>query len=418
MESNKYSFRGVEYEFQENRQLIERYICPICQELINDPVQTSCGHLFCEFCLRINNSGFCPACRTLFSEQPRRDKFNQREVKKLTVSCPNKAKGCSLVGDLGDIIKHCNLEDGKGCLYQLVTCSKCRIKMEGRHYSYHIKEECPSRLYTCPNCHNSGPYEKIANSHLKECSHLPIECPNKCGVTNVLRKDISDHLCSCPLEVVSCRYKVLGCRVSLPRKMMKHHLSEKKDDHLDIALDTITQLTTRLSQLQSSLDFLSYQFTFLTNAVKPGLELPKRPVPQHHGYWLQVEPFPLYPPCVLRITRLAVGTTRTHPFYSKVGGYQLNIRVSLENQSFLTIELDFNHLDDTNNFLPNSCVEVDLTLLNQTKDSSHISHKLNGNAWISEVKDSRVRFPLPSASRGSTCYIKDGQLFVRINSVK
>ena len=46
---NVYSYQGREYSFLD--QVPEDLVCPICHELLDEPQQTQCGHLFCKKCL-------------------------------------------------------------------------------------------------------------------------------------------------------------------------------------------------------------------------------------------------------------------------------------------------------------------------------------------------------------------------------
>ena len=62
----KFSYQGVEYEFiDEIKKNLEDLVCPICQEILSDPLITSCGHLFCRRCLEEDGRGLkdCPVCR-------------------------------------------------------------------------------------------------------------------------------------------------------------------------------------------------------------------------------------------------------------------------------------------------------------------------------------------------------------------
>ena len=49
----QFSYRGINYTFVNcQRKLLEELKCTICLELVSDPVQTSCGHLFCGECIK------------------------------------------------------------------------------------------------------------------------------------------------------------------------------------------------------------------------------------------------------------------------------------------------------------------------------------------------------------------------------
>ena len=235
----KYSYCSKEYQFiSKDKSFIERLLCPICQEILHEPVQTSCGHLFCERCLKRVQLKNCPSCRAEFEEEPRRDRFNEREIRNLIVKCQNSSRGCEWEGELGNVESHQN----SVCGYQLVQCgNKCGAEMERRKVEKHKKDHCELRRYKCPHCWHWNTYKKVTSEHFKECVGFPLDRPNNCGEKGIRRKDTSSHLCACPEEVVPCRYQSLGCKVKLPRKQMKDHLKDK-DTHLDIAMATTSEL--------------------------------------------------------------------------------------------------------------------------------------------------------------------------------
>ena len=88
-----YGYRGVEYEFVNTQtELLEELKCPICRELVCDPVQTSCGHLFCGICIKETKT--CPVDCEQFTSH--KDNYNDRRVCNLKVKCPNKRRGCHM----------------------------------------------------------------------------------------------------------------------------------------------------------------------------------------------------------------------------------------------------------------------------------------------------------------------------------
>ena len=113
-----FSYKGKEYLFvEETKKALEALQCPVCFEIVLEPVQTSCGRLFCGKC--VDKAATCPACRKQFTSMP--DHFNNRRVRSLRVKCPHTANGCKWVGDLGDVNDHKAVQ----CEFQLKPCPYC-----------------------------------------------------------------------------------------------------------------------------------------------------------------------------------------------------------------------------------------------------------------------------------------------------
>ncbi|XP_035664231.1 TNF receptor-associated factor 2-like [Branchiostoma floridae] len=101
----------------------QKYRCPFCQLILRDPVQTHCGHRYCSSCLDIFNPGDgaarCLSCpkesppedTILDRSQMYRDRFAEREIEQMEVTCP--MTGCGWEGSLGDLIHkhHCPATD-------------------------------------------------------------------------------------------------------------------------------------------------------------------------------------------------------------------------------------------------------------------------------------------------------------------
>ena len=366
----EFCYHGKEYHFIcEDKRLVDKFICPICQEILYEPVQTSCGHLFCGQCLEGAKVLDCPSCRTKFEEEPRRDRFNEREIKNLTIKCRSSSRGCQWEGELGNIEAHQN----EYCEYHVVMCiNRCGQEMERRYCDKHIRDECQMRPYHCPYCPwYSGTYQKVVREHLKDCSSYPLDCPNSCGVQDVKRGSLSSHLAVCPEEVVPCRYQSLGCKCKLPRKQMKQHL-EDKSSHLEIAMTTTSELVLEqhklrgeyadlkntICQLQKHMSLIQ---TTLSNFCPSTVPRPST------RWWLKEDLPPCYPPCTLKVVVDVNGSGRSPPFISQPGGYKL-VLLTYEDDIYSMEVLD----EDCNYPLryPVTFV-VNYTLLNQDENKDH-----------------------------------------------
>ena len=403
----KYSYCNKEYQFiSKDKSLVERYLCPICQEILHEPVQTSCGHLFCGRCLKRVRSKNCPSCRAEFVREPIEDKFNEREIKNLIVKCQNSSRGCEWEGELGNVESHQN----GVCGYQLVQCgNKCGAEIERRDIEKHKKDHCELRMYKCPYCTLYwDTYKKVTSEHFKECDGFPLDCPNNCGKKRIERRDMSSHLCACPEEVVPCRYQSLGCKVRLPRKQMKDHLKEK-DTHLDIAMATTSELVTELNKVNSEYSVIKMQVDALLKKTSTKVELPS-PVPPSKP-WLKEDLFPHYPPCTLRVELDECRRGVTPHFFSHPGGYGLELRAGRYIGYYC-----INPVDHPVNYSLKWPVEitVNYVILNQEEDKDHDHNKYS--RVITSPKDT-LQSTLLSSERLPPRFIKDNNLYIKISSV-
>lgn len=158
------------------------YICPICLEILRKPVLTTCGHLFCKKCLNSHfnsSSKKCPIDREdlnnyiLFL-----DKRTERNIFSLDIHCPNKNE-CNWIGNMHQLKKHINT-----CLFEVLACFN--------------------------NCHEENIQRKYMENHLKT---------------------------KCPLQLISCEFKHLGCNVNILRKDIENHMKSETVEHLNLLVN-------------------------------------------------------------------------------------------------------------------------------------------------------------------------------------
>ena len=397
---------GREYEFlSTEKKFVEKYVCPICQEVLFEPVQTSCGHLYCEQCIKRSRSRSkrCPSCRAALEEEPRRDKFHERDIKNLTVKCSNNSVGCVWTGELSAVVSHVS----DVCAYQLVRCpNMCGEELKRRDIEQHKRENCVLRTYKCPYCRYSNTYRKITTEHFDKCDSVPVDCPNSCGKRGIKKGDLSSHLALCPEEVVSCRYLPLGCKMRLPRKRMKDHINEK-DNHLDIAMTTTIDLVTELNETKLTIGVLQRQMEALVKKtcteISPSSLFPKP--------WLKEDPFPFYPPCTLQAKLDEAGIGVTPPFSTQPGasGYKLKMRVCARKSVFdiLPVNLSSSPLN-----WPRS-IEVNFHILNQDDNEYHLIRTCSYNFTTGRSLSTCVFKPLALASK----FHRDGSVYIRVQSI-
>ena len=186
-----YPYKGQDYTFvNQLDRYLQELLCPICCDIVSEPLQTSCGHLFCNGCYNANAqwTAKCPLCKQQHTRVP--DEFIHRKVRNLEVRCVNHQLGCKWVGNLGEEMQH-RMTEGS-CQFEEMPCPyNCgdiirRLTQEG-----HLNE-CTMRPYRCPYCGKKGIYYAITGEHAETCTKYPVPCPNGCN-TQIPRKNTSRY---------------------------------------------------------------------------------------------------------------------------------------------------------------------------------------------------------------------------------
>lgn len=214
--------------------------CLICTSVARMPQQMDCcGKLYCLSCLTESRlySNKCPNCRKDGKSFP--DMRSERQIKALKVSCQN--DGCKWRGQLRDLDDH-----GNTCEFTIVGCpNECRAQIQRRKLQAHVYSTCPKRMFTCPHCKEAGMYADITTTHLRKCPGVKIQCPFSCGVHHFRRKNLQEHLSTCPNEIIPCSWSEIGCSTRLPRNTMKNHEQHFTNLHLAMASRAISALKNK-----------------------------------------------------------------------------------------------------------------------------------------------------------------------------
>ena len=253
-------------------------ICKICRLPSRNPHMTlCCGHVFCMSCISKVEGSTCCICRATKRGQPQyklyKNKQVERDVWSLQIYCPNKEKGCEWQGELNSITK-CHLKPGgiDGCQYEDIKCSNgCGKMIQQRHFTKHVKNECPCRVVKCPYCHRNGKHSFIDGEHQRQCPKLLLPCPNNCTTESICQSEMREHRNRCPLEIIQCRYYNQGCKEKMARKDQSAHDERNLEKHLALttqALTTQMSITQELATLRSDMAIIKQQLSFFLKSVQ------------------------------------------------------------------------------------------------------------------------------------------------------
>ena len=316
-----YHYKGKEFTFLDAPvRLLEELKCPICLEILFEPVVTGCKHLFCEKCVKVRKQS-CPTCRKWVSETVP-DVGIARVLKAFKVKCLYSSEGCEWQGELGDAEEHL-----KNCQYKKPECPNgCGGKMNLELLEEHCRELCPNRSFKCPHCGKVGMFEYITTTHNAICGDFPLLCPAGCGdkERKRKRKNMQSHLSTeCPEEYVSCKYATFGCDTAVRRREKESHFSDDTF-HFKKSMESQIAMFQSLGTL--------FQSSTYTRPDVASLPLSFRP-------WLQNTPtcYPR-PPWVVKLEGFE--EKRLHelwysePVYSHFGGYKMRLCIYPQNDEF------------------------------------------------------------------------------------
>ena len=131
----------------------KNFFCPICQDVLKDPVQCHNEHYFCKACItqHLKNSKTCPVCMQKVTEEtlnkPSRIVTNYLDG--LIINCDHSERGCTELIELGRLETHIRV-----CKYQPVTCpnEECAKIMNLADLEQHKSEVCEYRQVYCDEC--------------------------------------------------------------------------------------------------------------------------------------------------------------------------------------------------------------------------------------------------------------------------
>ena len=222
-----------------------------------------CGESYCHACIaEICQQGRpCPDCGKKSFTILEQLKYQQR-IKALRAYCSMKERGCGWSGTLEQLDTHLD-PDQDSCQYVDTKCPlNCSVTIPKNKVEQHVAEECTKRLYVCQHCAFKATYEEVMGTHLSECKYVPLQCPNRCGVT-CDREDMEDHMNMCRLEEVVCMFRGVGCKERFVREDEGDHSEKSIQQHLILtaaeAIKANEQLERKLQDQEQKVSLLEHK---------------------------------------------------------------------------------------------------------------------------------------------------------------
>ncbi|XP_074503362.1 E3 ubiquitin-protein ligase PDZRN3-B isoform X2 [Sebastes fasciatus] len=203
--------------------------CNLCNKVLEDPLTTPCGHVFCSGCVLpwVVQQSSCPVqCQRISTTKELNHVLPLKNlILKLDIKCDNHARGCDAVVKLQHLAAHAEM-----CDFSPVKCRNkgCDAVLNLRDLDVHMRETCEWR---------------------------PVGlCESGCGLTLSRKEQLLDSHCC--LRALKLHNGALHCKIiSLDREFKKQTIKANKREKTLLA-----QLSAVHSELQMTA--LKYQKKF------------------------------------------------------------------------------------------------------------------------------------------------------------
>ncbi|KAL7884695.1 hypothetical protein AOLI_G00074650 [Acnodon oligacanthus] len=223
------------------------YLCSSCNNVLNEALQTQCGHRYCRACvlwlIRNNKDLVCtkckedPSCESDSSMMLTLDHFFNdtainKEIQELRVHCVN--QGCPWRSALKDFEDH-----QSQCEYALIPCNVgCGLMVLRKTLAMHLDKGCPNNKSTCQTCSCTlSPAELQKHS----CSNGNDKKPAKAEKRQKDNKQASSK------RKEPCVFFEVGCTFKGNTEKVHEHESCNTAGHLQLLLDAIRGLQSSVS---------------------------------------------------------------------------------------------------------------------------------------------------------------------------
>ncbi|XP_046855196.1 TNF receptor-associated factor 3-like [Xenia sp. Carnegie-2017] len=238
---------GTKIRDKDREKINKKFICTYCHQLLINPMQTSCGHLFCQSCIDIILEGPNPKCpddqEKLTKNKIFPDAFTKRELKMILLHCPSDK--CDWFGNYDELKSHSQV-----CEHAIISCihKQCNIQLPRSLLDEHLKNDCEYRNVKCEYCVEDVPYASYMDHLENVCENYPVAC--KYCEEKIPRKDIEHHeKTTCDEVLAECEFQAIGCSYdkTLKRKEIRQHMNDNLIHHVSALLRYVMAFVTQLS---------------------------------------------------------------------------------------------------------------------------------------------------------------------------
>ncbi|XP_046855642.1 TNF receptor-associated factor 6-B-like isoform X3 [Xenia sp. Carnegie-2017] len=166
---------GTKIRDEDRKNIDPKFFCTYCYLLLVNPMQTKCGHLFCQSCIDIilgSPDSKCPEDEEKLSRnEVFPDAFTKRELNRIKLHCPSEK--CQWFGIYEKLEGHYQV-----CEHALINCihKQCNIQLPRSLLGEHLQNDCEYRNVKCEYCGKDVPHASLKDHMKKVCENAPVVC--------------------------------------------------------------------------------------------------------------------------------------------------------------------------------------------------------------------------------------------------
>ncbi len=206
---------------------VDKWKCPLCTQILINPVQTLCGHRFCDACIteHIDQNG-----------DPCKCPVDESDCEMVSVKEKSLFKDASARREILNLLVRC-----------IYYCFGCKENIEWRNYEKHIRN-CDFKRWPCLYQDKGCPEmlkEKYVQAHVKMCKFQPKPCS--------ICKQTEGHDSGCENRSFSCTYQSVGCNFTGVMSKLEDHSKVFMPQHLELTFMSLEKMTNENSHLKSQM---------------------------------------------------------------------------------------------------------------------------------------------------------------------
>ncbi|XP_031136328.1 E3 ubiquitin-protein ligase PDZRN3-B isoform X1 [Sander lucioperca] len=205
--------------------------CNLCNKVLEDPLTTPCGHVFCSGCVLpwVVQQSSCPVnCQRISTKELNHVLPLKNLILKLEIKCDNHARGCDAVVKLQHLAEHAEMCD-----------------------------------YSPEKCRNKGCNEVLSlrdmDAHMRDtCDYRPVGiCESGCGLMLTHKEQkLNSHCC---MRALKAHNSALHCKIiSLDREFKKQTIKANKREKSLLAQLSAVHTELQMTALKYQKKFTEY----------------------------------------------------------------------------------------------------------------------------------------------------------------